>query len=104
MADVALLTLALLSSFCGMSWLALTQDAHFQQVRGQGAHRTGRARGVRTLGYGAAAASLALCLCVDHASIASLVWIMMQTATALLVSFTLAFRPRWLAFLALDRR
>lgn len=104
MANASLLALALLLSFCGMGWFALAKDPHFQQVLGQGAERKRSARAVRSLGAGAVLASLALCLAVDHASMASLVWIMMLTAAALLVTFTLAYRPRWLTFLTLGQR
>ena len=41
-------------------------------------------------------ASLLLCLRADHASMAVLVWVMSLAAAALLVAFTLAWRPHWL--------
>ena len=48
---------------------------------------------------GSLGASLALCLAVDHASMAALVWVMGLAASALAVAFTLTWRPRWLAAL-----
>ena len=104
MVDASLLALALLCSVCGMGWFALAKDPHFHQVLGQSAKRARSVRAVRGFGYVAVFASLALCLSVDHGSMASLVWIMMLTAAALLVTFALAFRPRWLTFLTLGLR
>ena len=45
------------------------------------------------------AAALALCLAVDHASMASLVWSMALAGAALAVAFTLSWRPRALGVL-----
>lgn len=98
MADGFLLLGALSSSLCGMAWLALAMKAHFAQVR-PGELRESTRRTLRTLGVGANLLSLAFCLWVDHPSMASLVWIMLLTAAALSTSFTLAWRPRWLAWL-----
>ena len=57
------------------------------------------ARILRVFGALALAVSLALCLAVDHASMASLVWVMALAAAALAVAFTLTWRPRWLRVL-----
>ena len=56
-------------------------------------------RALRLLGTVGLGASLALCLAVDHASMAALVWVMGLAASALAVAFTLTWRPRWLAAL-----
>ena len=101
MHEALLQALAMLSSLCGMGWLALAMDTHWTQVRG--AVRQG-ARGVkrlRALAGAAIVASLALCLAADHASIAVLVCIMSLVLATLLVAFALASRPRWLRWLAL---
>ena len=45
-------------------------------------------------------AALALCLWVDHASMAVLVWVMAVAASALVVALTLTWRPRWLRSVA----
>lgn len=93
---------AVLVCVLGMGWLALAIDTHWRQVRGREVELTARAVTVlRLLGAGALLASVLLCLRVDHASMASLVWVMTLAASALLVAFTLAWRPRWLAVLAL---
>lgn len=96
------LLIALLCSVGGIAWLALAMDVHWQQARGAQA-QAGRATvfALRALGVCALLASLLLCLRADHASMAVLVWVMSLAGAALLVAFTLAWRPRWLAWLTL---
>lgn len=99
MVELALRSGAFLLGVCGMAWLALAMDVHWQQARGEQRVRQGAARLLRALGALALLASLALALWVDHGSMAPLVWVMTLTASALVVAMTLAFRPRWLAWL-----
>lgn len=95
-ANAALLLLAAWAlSVLGMAWLALAMDVHWEQVRPDVQTPAG-ARRLRALGALALAAALAVCLMVDHASMASLVWIMALAAAALTVALTLTWRPRWL--------
>jgi len=96
MPEALLQALAMLSSLCGMGWLALAMEEHWRQVRGAGVPPAAR---LRALAAVAIAASLALCLAADHPSIAVLVWIMSLVAAVLSVAFALAARPRWLAWL-----
>jgi len=96
MSDALLLAVAALCAFVGMAWLALAMDVHWEQVT-RGTAGRGVVLTLRLLGALALVASLAVCLAVDHVSMASLVWIMCLAASALLVTFTLATRPRWLA-------
>lgn len=100
MAEAVLLVLTQLSSLCGMAWLALAMEVHWRQARAVRHFPPGTARRLRVLGVAALLASLAFCLTAEHLSIAALVWIMTLTASALIVTFTLAWRPRWLAPLA----
>src|SRR4051812_10455283 len=100
MHEAGLQALALLCSLCGMGWLALAMDVHWEQVRGTAGPSARMALRLRALAAAAIAASLGLCLAADHASIAVLVWSMSLVASALSVSFALASRPRWLAWLA----
>jgi hypothetical protein len=58
---------------------------------------------MRCLGALALLASLLLCLRVDHASMAALVWVMGLVAAALLVAFTLSWKPRLLRALVFKR-
>jgi len=94
-----LLAAALLTSVAGMGWLALAMQVHGRQVWGQPAS-VGDARLLRLLGASALATALLLCLLVDHATMAVLVWVMSLAAAAVLVAFTLAWRAHWLGALA----
>lgn len=97
--QAALLALAVAACFVGLAWLALAMDTHWSQVRD--AQPLSRTTGItlRILGSLALLASLWLCLRVDHASMAALVWLMALAASALAIAFTFAWRPRWLALL-----
>ncbi|RYZ08139.1 MAG: DUF3325 domain-containing protein [Myxococcales bacterium] len=101
MAEALLFAAALLFGYCGMGWLALAKAAHWEQARGRPRPSGPSTRMLQGLGAAALAGSLALCLLVDHATMASLVWVMLLTGSALLVTFTLAWRPRWLKWLVI---
>lgn len=94
-----MLTAALLLSFCGMAWLALSMQVHAAQVW---QHQPSPAvlRLLRILGGCSIGAALLLCLAVDHATMAVLVWVMALSGGALLVAFTLSSRPQRLRVLA----
>ncbi|MDZ7855847.1 DUF3325 domain-containing protein [Sphaerotilus sp.] len=91
-----LLLAAYLSCVLGWAWVALAMESHWQQVRADTSLPAGTVRLLRALGTLAVLASLLLCLRADHASMASLVWVLTLTAAALTVAFTLAWRPRLL--------
>lgn len=82
-----------------MAWLALSIDSHWSQVRGAQPLRRRTAIALRLLGGLALLAGLLICLRADHASMAALVWSMSAVASALIVAFTLAWRPRCFAVL-----
>jgi len=96
MRDSLLLAAALLICIAGFAWLALAMDVHWQQVRTDAVPGRSTKRGLRILGGVAIVVSLWLCLAVDHGTMASLVWFMTLTASALTVAFTLTWRPRLL--------
>ena len=97
MPDYAMLLIAFVAAVAGMGWLALTIDMNYERVRGRRTTLTAAmVTRLRLLGALALVASLALCLSVDHASMAALVWVMMLAAAALVITFTLAWRARWL--------
>lgn len=96
MLDAFLLLAAFLASVAGMAWLALAMDVHWEQVHGDAPQPAATVRRLRLQGAAALAASLGLCLAVDHASMAALVWVMTLTAAALTVTFTLTQRAHWL--------
>lgn len=97
MLDALLLALALIAASAGLGWLALAMDVHWRQVRGSGAPSPRIASALRGLGVLGLLASLAICLRVDHASMAALVWIMALALAAAAVALLLAYRPRLLA-------
>lgn len=97
---VMLLSAALLVCVAGMAWLALAMEVHWAQVRSGAALSIGGMWRLRVLGAVALGAGLLLCLAVDHASMAALVWVMALGVAALLVAFTLSWRPHWLRVLA----
>jgi hypothetical protein len=93
--------LALVSGLGACAALALAMEVHWLQVRGAGAVLPRpTARLLRSGAALALAASLALCLHADHASMAVLVWVMSLSAGAAAVAFTLAWRPHCLSGLA----
>ena len=96
MDKVLILAAAIAVCICGMAWFALSLDAHWRQLR-SGSPSLGLVRQLRLLGWVSMAVSLFLCLAADHASMASLVWVMMVAASALIVAFTLTWRPHLLA-------
>jgi hypothetical protein len=97
--DTWLLFGALLSNVVGLAWLACAMEAHWRQVRGARPLERRMAVTLRILGLSALLLSLFLCLRVDHASMASLVWVMALAAAALIVAFALAWRSHWLSVL-----
>ncbi|HEU4460764.1 MAG TPA: DUF3325 domain-containing protein [Methylibium sp.] len=88
---------AYLGCVAGLGWLALAMDPHWRQLRGGQPLARGTARTLRMLGVAAVFASLLACLRADHASMASLVWVMTLAAAALTVAFALSWRPALLA-------
>lgn len=96
---VLLLVCAVLLSLASMTWLALSMQVHAQQVWGAiPSARTSRV--LRWLGAMGIVIALALCLAVDHATMATLVWVMLATGSALLVAFTLSWQPQRLRLFA----
>jgi hypothetical protein len=100
MHDALLLTAAVVCAVAGMGWLALAMDVHWEQVRGAAAPSPAQAMRLRALGSLGLLGALGLCLAVDHASMASLMWVMALAFAALAVGLALAWRPRWLRVLA----
>jgi len=96
MSDYFVLASAVLLNVAGFGWLALAMDAHWKQVRGSSKPTPGARRRLRVAASITFLLSLVLCNLPDHATIASLVWMMALTAGALTVAFTLTWRPAWL--------
>ena len=91
-----ILLLAFLCSFFGLALQALAMERHWRQLRASPLTKT-TARLLRIAGSALLATSLALCLAVDHASMASLVWVMTLAVSAFVLAMLLAWRPGWLA-------
>lgn len=100
MLDGFLLLVAFMTTLAGLGWLALAMNAHWKQVR-KGLPSPGTVVLLRSLGASGLFVSLVLCLKVDNASMASLVWVMLLATAAVSIAFTLALRPHWLGFLLL---
>ncbi|MDP9992312.1 hypothetical protein J2W28_001656 [Variovorax boronicumulans] len=91
-----LLFAAMVTSIAAAGFLALSMDVHWEQVRADPQCSPRMVRLLRILGAACVVASLVLCLGADHVSMASLVWFMTLAGAALVVTFTLSWRPRWL--------
>lgn len=104
MAEPLLLTAAAVCSTAGMGWLAAAMKPHWMELRGSQPLGDREVVTLRVLAALSLAASFVLCLWADHASMAALVYVMMLTASALLVAFTLAWRPRLLSVLVIWMR
>lgn len=102
--DVSLLAIALGLCIVSFGWLALAMDVHWRQVCATEPPSRGAVRWLRGMGFIGLAGSLVVCLQVDHASIASLVWVMNLASAALTIAMILAWAPRWLRVLALGWR
>ncbi len=92
-----MLLLAMIVSFAGLALLALSMERHWRQLRATQPLPNPTARLLRMAGSIALASSLTLCLAVDHASMASLVWVMTLAVSAFVLAMLLAWRPDWLA-------
>lgn len=99
MPDALVLLAALLACVAGMGWFALSMDVHWAQVRGNAPLPPALARLLRLAGAAALTLSLVLCLSVDSASIAVLVWCMALAGSMLLIAFTLTWRASLLQML-----
>lgn len=100
MADSWALALGAATALVGMSWLALSLPAHWQQVL------SGKvpARPLRFAATVMLMVSLLMCLVADHPTIAVLVWVMMLSTSALTVALLLALSPRCLGILLTGRK
>jgi hypothetical protein len=88
------LFVAVACNVAGFAWLATAMDVHWQQVRDSQCPSESMVVMLRVLGASALVLSLVLCLLADHVTMAPLVWVMSLAAAALVVAFTLAWRPR----------
>jgi hypothetical protein len=100
MPESALLALEIVAGTAGMGWFALAKLPHWQRVTGERSLPDPTRRNLRIAGALALCAALALSLVADHVTMSFLTWFMTLAAASLCVAFTLAWRPRALAPLA----
>jgi hypothetical protein len=94
MLEALYLSVAAVLSLLGMSWLALSMDVHWAQVKQIPLAESRPPRVLlKVLGYLALLVSLVVCMVADRPSIAALVWIMLMVGGAVAVAFALANRP-----------
>lgn len=86
-----------------MSWLALTIDVHWQQVRGETPPQSSIRRFLSLAGAAALTLSLSMCFLADHPSMAPLVWVMELGVSALLIGVVLPWCPRVLTIIVPGR-
>lgn len=96
--------LAFLLAVIGLAWFAFAMERHWRQVFDGVPLAATTSRRLRLAGGSALLGSLVVCLARDHASMASLVFVMFLATAAALVALLLAWRPHWLRpLLALAR-
>lgn len=87
----------------GFALLALSQDQHRRAIGAQALGRWVR-KGQRIAGYFLLVLALPLALWRDGPGFGPLLWGILLSVTACAVTFTLSWRPEWLAPLAVRRR
>ena len=93
---------ALSMCWLGFGLLSLSQREHWTAAAAELAYPSRRrVRDVRSLGALLLAAALAPCMAGHGAGFGLLLWMLLLAATAASMTFTLAWRPRWLALLAI---
>ena len=99
MPDALILFGAYLVAVAGMGRLALTLETHWKQTYGATPCPPSLVKRLRVSGAFALGAALMLCLAVDHASMAVLVWIMLLAVAAATIAALLTWQPRVLRLL-----
>ncbi|MBT0960824.1 DUF3325 family protein [Denitromonas iodatirespirans] len=92
----ALLLAACLAGYAGFGLLAVSMARHWRELAGDAALPPARCRALRRVGALAIAGSFALVLWRDGGGFGSLLGILLLSACATAVAFTLSARPRWL--------
>ena len=91
-----LLGVAFLLAASGLTWFAFALERHWRQIFETAPLAPSTSRRLRLAGSAALVGSLLACLRTDHATMASLVFVMLLAAAAVLVAMLLAWRPHWL--------
>lgn len=97
MTDIALPALSIALNYFGLSFLALSQNRHWRAVTAtSGSLASGQKYALRTLGYGLLISVLAVLILDAGLNFGVLSWVMFQAPLAMVVSFTLTWRPQLL--------
>ncbi|WP_343729763.1 DUF3325 domain-containing protein [Duganella sp.] len=94
--NAVLLLLAGLASYTGFACIALAMPDYWERAGGDSAGHAPLRRPLRASGGLLLCLALALCLWRDGASFGSLLWMILLTAGAIAVAFTLTWRPQLL--------
>lgn len=100
MIDTLFQVVAFSFGIAGMGLLALSQKQHWERVLKPRPYPSAGLRTLRIVAAVGLGMSFALCIMADSPGLATLVWLMVLTVSALIVAFTLAYRPHWLGWLA----
>jgi len=101
MPDIALTIIAALVSILGFILLALAQARHWAAVSKTPVEQRVNSAWLTSAGLGAQIAALILTIQAQGSSFGSLLWTVMISVAAMAVTFTLAWRPKWLRPIAL---
>lgn len=91
-----MLLCASIAGYAGFACLALSMPDNWAKAGGAADGHAGRRPGLRLCGALMLCATLALCIWRDGASFGAMLWIILLTASAIAVAFTLTWRPRLL--------
>ena len=96
MMGALLLLLASCASYAGFACLALSMPEHWESAGGNPDQQTKRRQGLKLCGALMLCVAFAICIWRDGVSFGTILWVIMMTASAIAVAFTLSWCPRLL--------
>lgn len=87
---------AMTASYLGFGCLALSLRQHWKDVTHEPPLRPASVATLRVIGYTAIASTLVLTVLRDGPGFGSVLWVLLLTASATAIAFTLTWRPSWL--------
>lgn len=100
MREVLLMLTACLLVLLGFALLALGQERHADRVSESNRPLAHTSQSQRAIAFGAIALGLPCCMASQGGGFGSLLWVVLMSAAAMAVAFTLTWRPHWLRPLA----
>lgn len=100
MMPALLMLLAGAAGYAGFACLALAMPDHWESAGGDPGKHAQRRHGLRLSGALMLCAALAICLWRDGPSFGTLLWVMLMSASAIAVAFTLSWHPKLLLLLS----